>query len=225
MQRVSGANYLANGNGAGKNAYQDYNPATGQAGTTPNAAALNAMQEEIAGFIEAQGIVLDPTNNGQLVNAIAAYVTARLVSYETVAAATSGLAAALAGMESSAQAATDIANALASYTPLSSFGKSLAANGYQKLPGGLILQWGSVTGSFSQGLLGPYGFPIAFPNACFNLQLTTISPESAGGAAGDDFFQVPSTNMPTPAQFYAFCDLISSGIDRANGFYWFAIGY
>lgn len=66
MQRVSGANYLANGNGIGKNAYQDYNAATGQAGTTPNASALNALQEKIAGFIEGQGLTLNANDNTQL---------------------------------------------------------------------------------------------------------------------------------------------------------------
>jgi hypothetical protein len=105
------------------------------------------------------------------------------------------------------------------------FAASVGANGYQKLPSGLIFQWGVQTGSFPQGIYGPYSFPTAFPNACLNLSFTTISPESAGGAAGDNFIQVPSTNSPTATQFWAWSDLISSGINLANGFYWFAVGY
>lgn len=45
------------------------------------------------------------------------------------------------------------------------FGSSLASAGYQKLPSGLILQWGRVTkdaGSSSK----TFTFPIAFPNSC-----------------------------------------------------------
>jgi hypothetical protein len=120
MQRVSGANFLVNGAGAGKNTYQDYNPATGQAGTTPNAAALTAMQEEITSLIEWQGLVLNPADNTQLRQAIIAYVASRTSTYETVAAATSSLAAAVAGLDNPAEVSAAIAAALATYAPLAS---------------------------------------------------------------------------------------------------------
>lgn len=48
--------------------------------------------------------------------------------------------------------------------------QSLAGNGFQKLPGGLIIQWGNasiVTSPTS------YTFPMAFPNACFVLCVGT----------------------------------------------------
>lgn len=47
--------------------------------------------------------------------------------------------------------------------------QSLAASGYQKLPGGLIIQWGSVhVGDLTGGAWTPVSptFPIAFPTAC-----------------------------------------------------------
>jgi hypothetical protein len=52
-----------------------------------------------------------------------------------------------------------------------SFASSLATNGYQKLPGGFIRQWGQVTfsGSSTSGT-----FPIAFPNACLNMQASAF---------------------------------------------------
>lgn len=43
------------------------------------------------------------------------------------------------------------------------FGSSLAANGYQKLPSGLIIQWGSVT--LSGATAQTVTFPITFPTA------------------------------------------------------------
>ena len=46
------------------------------------------------------------------------------------------------------------------------FGASLAANGWQKLPSGLIIQWGS--GSYSGGS-SAITFPVAFPNAVFGV--------------------------------------------------------
>lgn len=45
--------------------------------------------------------------------------------------------------------------------------QSLVANGYQKLPGGLILQWGKVT--VSEGVTQNVLFPVAFPNNALNV--------------------------------------------------------
>jgi hypothetical protein len=107
-------------------------------------------------------------------------------------------------------------------------GALLAANGYEKRPSGIIEQWGVVTGSFPQALYGPYSFPIAFPNGFLNIAITTISPEhpsGSTGAAGDDFFQIPTTNLPTATEFWVWSDSISGGTDLAAGFYWRAIGY
>lgn len=48
-----------------------------------------------------------------------------------------------------------------------SFGSSLAANGYQKLPSGLIIQWGSGSLNYTTAIqIVTITFPIAFPNAC-----------------------------------------------------------
>ncbi len=53
--------------------------------------------------------------------------------------------------------------------------KSLAASGYQKVPGGLIVQWGSYSqadlplGSQNYYVAANQSFPIAFPTACLNM--------------------------------------------------------
>jgi hypothetical protein len=47
--------------------------------------------------------------------------------------------------------------------------KSLLASGYQKLPSGLIVQWGTGTTVDSTGNVT---FPIAFPTSCFSIQIT-----------------------------------------------------
>lgn len=46
------------------------------------------------------------------------------------------------------------------------FGASLSTNGYQKLPSGLIIQWGTGTTVPANGT-STTTFPIAFPNSCF----------------------------------------------------------
>jgi hypothetical protein len=47
--------------------------------------------------------------------------------------------------------------------------KSLSSSGYQKLPGGLIIQWGSVANEASTTALT---FPIAFPTAVLQMVCT-----------------------------------------------------
>lgn len=54
------------------------------------------------------------------------------------------------------------------------FGAGLSGNGYQKLPSGLILQWGS-SPSIAAGSHATVTLPIAFPNAIFNLQATCLT--------------------------------------------------
>ena len=51
---------------------------------------------------------------------------------------------------------------------------SLTANGYQKLPSGLIIQWGIAPVSV-QGGIGTNVFPVAFPNSCLSVILTDYS--------------------------------------------------
>lgn len=43
---------------------------------------------------------------------------------------------------------------------------SSAASGYQRLPSGIIIQWGEYTATMSHTVQYTATFPIAFPNAC-----------------------------------------------------------
>jgi hypothetical protein len=87
--------------------------------------------------------------------------------------------------------------------------------GYQKLPGGLILQWGYASGAGAVLV----SFPITFPNGCASVTASANSAQSA---------------------FYEFCSV--SGIGNSNftldtfywnnafaagtvGCWWFAVGY
>jgi hypothetical protein len=79
------------------------------------------------------------------------------------------------------------ATADARYPLLSQFDKSLAASGYQKLPGGLILQWGPFTATTgSSGVAGVFEsfasvtFPIAFPNGAFQMSVSVQDVIGAG---------------------------------------------
>ena len=56
--------------------------------------------------------------------------------------------------------------------------QSLAASGYQKLPGGLIIQWGYVSQSSAGQTVS---FPITFPNALYSIQATIIGTGPGNG--------------------------------------------
>lgn len=96
-----------------------------------------------------------------------------------------------------------------------SFANSKAANGYQKLPGGLILQWGT-TGAITIGNPGAGNtitFPIAFPSACINV---------VGSVAGPASVTIGTSNY-TASNFALYASSATAG--GAITATWFAIGY
>lgn len=95
------------------------------------------------------------------------------------------------------------------------FAKSLLSNGYQKLPGGLILQWG--TSSTPASGLGGVTFPITFPSAvliinCQYNNMTTIPVIVApSGGFGTTGFNAKALRTDTSAA-------------ASVGFIWTALG-
>lgn len=89
------------------------------------------------------------------------------------------------------------------------FGASLASNGYQKLPSGLIIQWGQATASASVGTLVSVSFPIVFPTAVRSVQCT---PLFGGNVSANG-------STPTTSAFPLFATAASTAV------YWMAIGY
>lgn len=57
---------------------------------------------------------------------------------------------------------------------LGQFANSLADNGYQKLPSGLIIQFGSVSPS-SANVQTTFNFPITFPTAAFQIYISSVN--------------------------------------------------
>ncbi len=89
------------------------------------------------------------------------------------------------------------------------FGASLAASGYQKLPSGLIIQWLTVSSSGSATI--PFTWPVAFPNAARNVQVS-----SSGYYSGEFGAGLPTTSGGSVQM---------SAATSGNTFYVFAIGY
>lgn len=96
--------------------------------------------------------------------------------------------------------------------------QSLAASGYQKLPGGLIIQWGSYASSIAASSGVDIIFPIKFPNAVFsavpgaNSGSTDALPDSAAMVRNLTTSGLRIVNADATAAIGA-------------GAYWIAIGY
>jgi hypothetical protein len=87
--------------------------------------------------------------------------------------------------------------------------QSLTADGYQKLPSGLIMQWGTIA-SLSGGTTVTY--PIAFPSACVNVQTCII--------ASSDTNEIAYVSSVGNTTF-----VVTNSNPSAKGIYWSAIGY
>jgi len=116
-----------------------------------------------------------------------------------------------------AQALTSAVVALTPARLVDAFGganQSLSGNGYQKLPGGLIIQWG-ITGSVPIDGSLSVTFPIAFPTACASV----VAQQTLG--VGGTGVAVSGWSIPSRT---------STGFQVNNDaagqvFYWIAIGY
>lgn len=91
----------------------------------------------------------------------------------------------------------------------------LEAAGYQKLPGGLILQWGPQVTVGPQGLV-TVSFPIPFPNEVFHISLTEIP-------NGDRELSLGVATSPAHSLTQFSVSNGGSGFNKY--FWWFAIGY
>ena len=85
------------------------------------------------------------------------------------------------------------------------FGASLTSNGYQKLPSGVIIQWGAVTVSAINGNWQGFTYPIRFPNDCFQVvggrdALGSNAVMLVGRAGGDPAGQVIFQNYGAGAE-------------------------
>jgi len=104
----------------------------------------------------------------------------------------------------------------------SAFSSSLGAtSGYQKLPGGMIIQWGQIAPASlaTEHDFLPQSFPTAFPNACVSVTATIWTQNNVG--LTDEFAAVYSF---TASGFDLYGGSTVTGT-RTYGILWMAIGY
>ena len=117
----------------------------------------------------------------------------------------------------SAKLASGAAVANIGYTPVdpSEFtgaNQSKATSGFQKLPGGLVLQWGEISSTVDSAQT--FSFPTAFSSACVFVSLVRTD-NSAGNV------QVNASNYTTTG----FTLVRNPNLDGTYAFKYFAIGY
>ena len=98
-------------------------------------------------------------------------------------------------------------------TTISEFNSNGSSNGYQKLPSGVIIQWGQTTAP-ANGTSAAINFPIVFPGAvslCFGNRVTANSNAVDGNSSG--------AFALSGSQYKVFSD--DNSVDVA----WIAIGY
>lgn len=213
----------------------------GVAATVPGPDWFNMMQEEAIAILDALGVTPDQTkaDYGQIIDALLAsfanIVGSAAQIFRVATAVGANDATPLAQVQSLATiASTAEAQALAENTKMLSplrlkesfqgANQSLVINGYQKLAGGLILQWGSVGAVGAAAVNCDVVFPIAFPTACRSVST------SAGTEASDldsASYRTNETNVqvgvPTATGFEAVAYLkVNTGNQRRV--YWIAVG-
>lgn len=191
----------SSGNIAG--AFQDGNPAVGQQATQLTAAWFNDVQENLCKLIEQAGLTLEKGNYDQLYDAMVLLLagvvgtgggevpTTRRVDGGGLVTGGGPLTAdlvlsVLKASTADVQAGTADDRAITPLALAQATAAGLLSNGYYRAAGGLIMQWG--TQHVSQDNWSAVIFPIAFPNALFNVQVswmdTSISSGSVMGSSG-----------------------------------------
>jgi hypothetical protein len=103
----------------------------------------------------------------------------------------------------------------AAISTISSFANSLGTSGYQKLPGGLIIQWGSTTESGDT--VNTVTFPTSFSSAVYAIVCShKYNSQPTGGSTANNILVYPKSNT----QF----DYVRDGSVTNSGIFWIAIG-
>lgn len=195
--------------------YTDGSVAGGIAATRLRAAAFNAMQEELAHIVESAGLALDINDMTQVLKAIQKLTLSRANPFADIKSdGAAAISTALTNLGLGEAAKRDVGTGENQIPDINSFLSVKGAAGYQKLPSGLIIQWGSATAGVGEtGNTGnAINFSVSFPNICHQV---VVSYDNGGGKviAG-------AAGSFTKTNFLMRCDA-TSGV---YVFRWFAIG-
>ncbi|GJL37781.1 hypothetical protein TUM17576_46010 [Enterobacter hormaechei] len=178
---------------AQNNLYTDGNVAGGIAATRLRAAAFNAIQEELAHIVETTGVSLSVSDTTQVLTALQKLLLTRANPFADIKSdGAAAIATALAnlGLGTAAQRAVGIGT---NQIPDMGYFQTLqSASGYQKLPGGLVIQWGPIP-AINANSSALISYQIPFPNSLLGYAVAPGA--SATGVPGVGLQSVDKTQF------------------------------
>ncbi|EFK4094858.1 hypothetical protein A8376_004048 [Escherichia coli] len=167
--------------GAGKNGFTRGNPQTGTPATDLDDDYFDMLQEELCSVVEASGASLEKGRYDQLLTALRALLLSRNNPFGDIK-SDGTVPTALKNLGLGEAAKRNVGTGANQLPDMGSFTLSVSGTGYQKLPSGFILQWGSIGApGIAQDVVTH--FPIAFPNRCLRVLVSQdYTPDS--GAVG-----------------------------------------
>ncbi|MVW21120.1 hypothetical protein GP664_21950 [Escherichia coli] len=201
--------------GAGKNGFTRGNPQTGTPATDLDDDYFDMLQEELCSVVEASGASLEKGRHDQLLTALRALLLSRKNPFGDIK-SDGTVKRALENLGLGEAAKRNVGTGENQVPDMNSFGNSLTANGYQKLPGGMIIQWGSFSVSPTGGSVGTVDItlPVAFPAACRSVNALISTNDPSARSVG---FDIGSTNRTKIRFTYTSA--------TTNSIYWMAVGY
>ncbi|WP_425307075.1 gp53-like domain-containing protein [Escherichia coli] len=112
----------------------------------------------------------------------------------------------------------DVGNEQNQIPDMAAFASSLSSTGFQKLPSGLIIQWGIVSGASNYTVT----YPVTFPNR----SLALLAVPHTTSVAGISAMGIANCSDISKSQFYIIVGGISQGeiVKYERSCFWVAIG-
>ncbi|MEQ5769996.1 hypothetical protein NFH98_20710 [Halomonas sp. H33-56] len=196
--------------------FTEGDPSSGVPATELSAAFMNAVMDEIANVIQEAGLTLKTAGTETGDQLLAALQSLGMGGYASAA---------------EAQALTSLVKVLTPGRLDDAFegaNQLKASRGYQRLPGGGILQWGikrPLSGANSYNV--DTVFPIAFPNACFSVVVShgvdSANLDSVANYRTND--ESVQMGAPNTTGFDAQLNLRDGQTSDNRAFRWMAIGH
>lgn len=203
--------------GAGKNGFTRGNPQTGTPATDLDDDYFDMLQEELCSVVEASGASLEKGRHDQLLTALRALLLSRKNPFGDIK-SDGTVKRALENLGLGEAAKRNVGNGQNQIPDMAAFASSLSSTGFQKLPSGLIIQWGIVSGASNYTVT----YPVTFPNR----SLALLAVPHTTSVAGISAMGIANCSDISKSQFYIIVGGISQGeiVKYERSCFWVAIG-
>ena len=203
--------------GAGKNGFTRGNPQTGTPATDLDDDYFDMLQEELCSVVEASGASLEKGRHDQLLTALRALLLSRKNPFGDIK-SDGTVKTALQNLGLGEAAKRNVGNGQNQIPDMAAFASSLSSTGFQKLPSGLIIQWGIVSGASNYTVT----YPVTFPSR----SLALLAVPHTTSVAGISAMGIANCSDITKSQFYIIVGGISQGeiVKYERSCFWVAIG-